>query len=1013
MFLFAYDNYIAHALPLDNLKPISCSGSNAQGGVAFTLLDSLDSLILLGQHDRLQQALAWLDRTDSLFNVDQPGHVFELTIRAMGGLLSSHIALMSSNTDRGSSNNTNTSSDNNSDRLHWSPVYNGELLQLAEDLARRLLPAFNTLTGLPTPFVNLKHGAIQNQDRSTCTACAGTLYLEWATLSMLTGDSVYQNKAKEALVYLHKHRSRERGLVGNTINVDTGIWTREDGGIGAGIDSYYEYLLKGYLLTGDEDLLEMFSEEYAAVTTQLQLPHIDLDRGSKSESDIDSQYGGGVYWLLNANMHSGKLEHGYIWSVSAFWPALQILAGQVEDAKVLHQSWMQAWKRWGEVGLPEMFEIHLGDTHPSMASYPLRPELIESTYMLYGVTGDEELLQWGAKVLKMFEEVNKVKCGYAHVEDVGRRKKKRKRDKMGGSVGDEGEHSVVQLQDDMESFFLSETLKYLYLLFSMEDGAAVVDEYVLTTEAHFLPPFVDDNNNSSSSSSRNEEEEDSAGEMTAMTKCQEVCLPTTTNSSIISVNQLLLRQRRCKACLKVNKAMEAAKKEQSKEGSATDNSKLLESVKALLVRGREVGVALQQQALTASGRRLIKQFLVSLSPTSSSNSGDDLPPSPATTIPHHDTTTSIEEEEQQQASSVSSPPPSSSQQIYGPSTIEEVPPLKPSEKWLDELPSNYVIVQVSEVPPSSFSKDNSNSNGGGGSVHSNAQMISVVVHPGGSHDRDSGDTGVWEVLGIQGDIGQPLDGEGENDGRRRRRIVKGRAILAYPIQACTPLTWNPTLPTGGSIVIVARGSCSFSQKLHYAKKAGAVAMIVVSNEEWLMPMGHSPDERYEEDDGDNEDATDSNGNRGDGMPVAVLLPKSQGIAVAELVEMDLFLELELATIPEQAQPSSLSEKTIETADTCPLNDIFEEEDVDDSNSSSSSEMCCDNNATKQQQQQKQQEHTFYLEMMVPAKSQGWLAQRLQNQQLNLPEVLQAVASQISKDQGAVEKKNAVEDEEEE
>lgn len=939
MFLFAYDNYFTHALPLDNLKPISCSGSNAQGGVALTLLDSLDSLILFGQYDRFQQALAWLgNRTDSLFNVDQPGHVFELTIRAMGGLLSSHIAIISSSSSSSGNNNNSPSS-------QWSPGgYNGELLQLAENLARRLLPAFDTLTGLPTSFVNLKHGAIQIQDRSTCTACAGTLFLEWATLSMLTGNPVYKNRAKEALVYLHKQRSSERGLVGNTINVDTGRWTREDAGIGAGIDSYYEYLLKGYLLAGDEDLLEMFSEEYSAVTTQLQL-------------DIDFEYGGGVHWVVNANMHSGKLEHGYIWSVSAFWPAVQILAGQVGDAKVLHHSWMKAWKRWGEVGLPEMFEIHLGDTHPSVASYPLRPELIEATYMLYGVTGDEELLQWGAKVLKMFEEVNKVECGYAHVQDVGRRKKKRKRGKIGGSGGggtcdDEDEHSVVQLQDDMESFFLSETLKYLYLLFSMEGGAAVVDEYVLTTEAHFLPPFVDEH-----SSRKEKEEGDDGGEMMAMTQCQEVCLPnTTTTSTSISVNKSLLRKRRCKACLKVNKAMEAAKKEQSKEGSKTDNSKLSKLVKALLVRGTEDGGALQQKALTASGRRLIKQFLISLSPKS--------PPAPATRSdnPNHHNTTTIEEQQQQQ------------QQIYGPSTIEEVPPLKPSEKWLDELPPNYVVIQVSKVPPTSSSskKEGSHSDG----LRSKAQMVSVVVHPGGS---GGGGRGVWEVLGMQGDVGQtPLMEGGEN--ARKRRIVKGRALLAYPIQACTPLPWNPILPTGGSIVLVARGSCSFSQKLHYAKKAGAVAMVVVSNEEWLMPMGHSPYERYEDDDDYNDNESDSSGGGGDGMPMAVLLPKSEGIALAELVEKDVFLELELATI------------------------IEEEEEVDGSNSSSSSsEMCYDD--TKQQQQQ--QDHTFYLEMMVPTNSQGWLAQRLQNQEVNLPEVLQAVASQMSKEQGAVEMKNGM------
>ena len=173
---------MTHAFPKDDLRPISCRGSNSQGGIALTLLDSLDALIIFGNITALREAVIWIETHPLLFNVDSRVHVFEVNIRALGGLLSAHTLI-----ERDPS---------------LVPGYNGSLLKAAVDLADRLMPAFDTPTGLPLSWVNLKRGQVRGDTRVTCTACAGTLLLELGMLSRLTGNPTYESKARHAVEFI-------------------------------------------------------------------------------------------------------------------------------------------------------------------------------------------------------------------------------------------------------------------------------------------------------------------------------------------------------------------------------------------------------------------------------------------------------------------------------------------------------------------------------------------------------------------------------------------------------------------------------------------------------------------------------------------------------------------------------------------------------------------------------------------------------------------------------------------
>src|SRR5512146_3523632 len=220
-FLFAWNGYKTYAWGHDELRPISRTPKDWYGpSLLMTPVDALDTMTLMGLNDEASKTRDYIARNLN-FNQDSYVKSFEITIRLLGGLLS----------------NYQLSGDK-------------RMLDLAQDLGKRLLPAFNSPTGMPYVFVNLKTGATKGAISNP--AEIGTLLLEFGTLSKLTGNPIYYDKAKRALVETYKRRSAI-GLVGEKINVDTGQWVDTTSHISGMIDSYYEYLLKASILFDDQD----------------------------------------------------------------------------------------------------------------------------------------------------------------------------------------------------------------------------------------------------------------------------------------------------------------------------------------------------------------------------------------------------------------------------------------------------------------------------------------------------------------------------------------------------------------------------------------------------------------------------------------------------------------------------------------------------------------------------------------------------------------------------------------
>ncbi|XP_045132325.1 ER degradation-enhancing alpha-mannosidase-like protein 1 isoform X3 [Portunus trituberculatus] len=406
------------------------------GDYSLTLIDTLDTLAILGDVEEFRHAVQLvIDNVN--FDKNSTVQVFEANIRLLGALLSAHLLIEDKSQPFGNL------------EPEW---YNGELLEMASDLASRFMPAFeSSKTGLPYPRVNLRSGVPEGSRTDTCTAGAGSLLVEFGVLSRLIGDPVYEMSARRANRVLWKLRNENTGLLGNVVDVDTGKWVGELSGVGAGLDSFYEYLLKAYVLFGHPEDYYMFNETYSLIKHYMRRGRPDCNSGV-----------GDHPLYVNVDMKNGGTHTTWIDSLQAAFAGIQVLAGDMEEAICTHALYYTIWKKYGV--LPERFNWQR--ISPDVMFYPLRPEFVESTYLLYQATKNPFYLHVGRDILTSLNNLTRARCGHATV------------------------HSVLDmtLEDRMESFFLSETCKYLYLLFDADNPINLNSgRYMFTTEGHVLP----------------------------------------------------------------------------------------------------------------------------------------------------------------------------------------------------------------------------------------------------------------------------------------------------------------------------------------------------------------------------------------------------------------------------------------------------------------------------------------------------------------------------------------------
>ncbi|KAL5699617.1 mannosyl-oligosaccharide 1,2-alpha-mannosidase [Ranunculus cassubicifolius] len=428
----AWTSYEKYAWGKDELQPQTQNGVNSFGGLGATLIDSLDTLYIMGLDEQFQRAKEWVENTLD-FDKNYEASVFETTIRVVGGLLSAY-------------------------DLSGEKVF----LAKAVDIADRLLPAWDTPSGIPYNTINLQNGNPHNPGWTggeSILADSGTEQLEFIALSQRTGDAKYQKKVENVITQIRKNFPAD-GLLPIYINPHSGVTASYSTiTFGAMGDSFYEYLLKVWIQGNKTESVKHYREMWETSMNGLKTL---IRRTTPSAFTYICE--------KNGMSLTDKMDE-----LACFAPGMLALGsfgydGPADQKQMLSLAEELAWTCYNFYqSTPtklagENYFFHSGKDMSVGTSWNiLRPETVESLFYLWRLTGNKTYQEWGWNIFQAFEKNSRVESGYVGLKDVN-----------------------TGVKDNMmQSFFLAETLKYLYLLFSPTSTISL-DEWVFNTEAHPL-----------------------------------------------------------------------------------------------------------------------------------------------------------------------------------------------------------------------------------------------------------------------------------------------------------------------------------------------------------------------------------------------------------------------------------------------------------------------------------------------------------------------------------------------
>eukprot|EP00047_Mylnosiga_fluctuans_P015996 m.50904 g.50904 ORF g.50904 m.50904 type:complete len:646 (-) comp6263_c0_seq4:81-2018(-) len=437
----AWDGYAQHAWGQNELMPISQRGHAASifGGTTMgaTIVDALDTLYIMELNDEFKAGRDWVASSLN-FDVSTGVSVFEVTIRFLGGLLTAFA-------------------------MTGDEVFKTKAL----DLGRRLLPAFNTGTGIPHAIVNLANGQSHNWGWASggCSILSelGTMQLEFEMLARVTGEATFAEKVRKVMNLVVSMPKPSNGMYANYINADNGQWCANDVSVGALGDSFYEYLLKYWLYTGSkeqsgrvpfDDAMKTIREKLTFKSDPSHLQYIAEAHGMGIQHKMGhlACFIAGLFGIGSKNAPN-DLPQAY----------MELAAGITNTC---HEGYHRSPTGLG----PESMYFEGGQEarsdNPGERYYILRPEVVESYFYLWRLTHEQKYRDWAWEAVQAIEKHCRCGVGYCGIRDV--------------------QSNPAQQDDVQQSFFLAETMKYLYLIFT-EDNVIPLDKWVFNTEAHPLP----------------------------------------------------------------------------------------------------------------------------------------------------------------------------------------------------------------------------------------------------------------------------------------------------------------------------------------------------------------------------------------------------------------------------------------------------------------------------------------------------------------------------------------------
>lgn len=473
-------SYRNRAWMQDELSPISGGSTNYFGGWGASLVDSLDTLHIMGLGNELEEAISAVQYLDFSTSTDSTINIFETTIRYLGGFLSAY-------------------------DLTGDPL----LIRKAVEVGEMLYVAFDTPNHMPVcrwDWQQAAQGQPQEAASGSLVSEIGSLSLEFTRLSQITGNPKWYDAIQRITDLFDQQQNLTKlpGMWPVLVNPREQIFTEDSGfTLGGMSDSLYEYFPKEYTLLGG--LVPQYQKLYEdSMSTAIQYHffrpmtpqnddilisgNVRAEGGGPTEVALEPQgqhlgcFTGGMLALggrlfdLPEHVEIGrKLVDGCIWAYDAspqgIMPETFHLVPCLSKEKC---TWDE--KRWKDEVVKRIASTEQdandiiadkrlppGFTDIGDRRYILRPEAIESIFVLYRITGDKTLQDVGWSMFNNVQNLTETEYANAALEDVTL--------------------NPPPKDDRMESFWLAETLKYFYLLFS-EPNLISLDEYVFNTEAH-------------------------------------------------------------------------------------------------------------------------------------------------------------------------------------------------------------------------------------------------------------------------------------------------------------------------------------------------------------------------------------------------------------------------------------------------------------------------------------------------------------------------------------------------
>ncbi|OBZ67538.1 putative mannosyl-oligosaccharide alpha-1,2-mannosidase 1B [Grifola frondosa] len=448
LFLTSWNAYKEYAFPHDDLTPVSISYTDGRNGWGASVVDAMTTMFIMGQTELFEEAVNFTSHIDfTISHTTDTVSIFETTIRYLAGMLSAY---------------------------ELSGNKYPALIQQATTLADKLSTAW--VGNNAVPFGELDYNISVPQIATSNVAEAGTLDLEWSRLAIYTGNDTFRRLAENSVRLIANLSDPIPGMPAQGIDPSTGESVGAYVTWGGGTDSYLEYLIKYARLTNTNDTL--FADTWAtAVDSSIRIlartstvgDHLYLadldDTGTIVHigSHLECYFAGN--WLLGGKLLKNETIINFALQANdACWNTYASTATGIGPEAFGYFSsdgnYTGSSPGPGDIAFYERngFFILPGSTY-----YYMRPEVLESNFYAWRITGDTKYYERAASAVSSFATYLKAPVAFAPIDDV-----------------DSTDSDFI---DDMESFWFAEVMKYLYLTFDDPSNISL-DEYVFNTEAH-------------------------------------------------------------------------------------------------------------------------------------------------------------------------------------------------------------------------------------------------------------------------------------------------------------------------------------------------------------------------------------------------------------------------------------------------------------------------------------------------------------------------------------------------